>query len=64
MHFSWDFLRIRETGQAVIWSSFAIGKVIDEARYTTATEYKGKNLAALWREIFDHSRVFSADATQ
>ena len=56
--FAWDFLRVRETGHAVIWASFARGEVIEEAIYTNAPRYKGKHLAKMFKDILDHSNPF------
>jgi hypothetical protein len=56
-NFAWDFMRIEETGHAVIWDSFAglPHSVINEAVYCRYSEYKGHNLAALWMNIRAHS---------
>jgi hypothetical protein len=62
--FSWDFLRVRETGAAVIWASLyrGGGGVIGEAIYTTSPRYGRKHLANLWKDIVEHSQPFPTNA--
>lgn len=58
--FGWDFLRVRETHQLVIWDSFATGPggVICEAVYLDSPVYKGSDIETLWNDILAHSAPF------
>jgi hypothetical protein len=62
-NFSWDFMRVEETGHAVIWDSFANrpNGVIDEAIYCRNSEYKGQDLAILWSALRSYSKVITLD---
>ena len=61
-HFAWDFLRVRETGQAVIWAAFTRGEVIEKAVYTNSPQYDGKNLEKMWKGILNHSIPFPTNS--
>jgi hypothetical protein len=62
--FVWDFLRIRETGDVVIWNSFSRGpgRIIGQAVYTRSSIHDDKELDKLWNEIIQYSVDFSAVA--
>ena len=58
--FAWDFARVMQTAETVIWDSFTPrpGGVIAEAVYTKHDEYKSVSLSTLWRDIEAHAIPF------
>jgi hypothetical protein len=64
--FGWDFLRVKETNQLVIWDSSDIqpGEVMTKAIYTTSPVYKLTNVNDLWRDILKNSVPFPDKQTQ